>query len=542
MEYFKPYLDNSNDFEQGVFNVNHDNFLVNNNSVKNNRAIHNDKVFIKDAEVVGIKERSQQIIIGILHLNNNQKYGFNKRNVPYYKFTSISGKFPQFIVPTKSKEKKAMYCAIKFNKWNTNNKHPIGQIETLIGQVGIFENEIDMLFYHTNIYPKKNKTKYLNNNQLTQSIDYNTFSIDPKGCKDIDDALHFKKYDDYIEIGIHIANVARIIKTLDTNFFSTIYLDNKQINMLDDEITYNVCSLGDGLPKQALSLILKYNKEELIEYYFKETIVVNKALSYEEANRIIENSNSHDLKDLNDFTRTLKKLPNLDANKMIEHYMLLYNHLFAKKCYNYDKHTILRTHQLKFQNCVLNDEKLQLYLNRLNQNAANYIVNPENTCHEQLQLDYYTHATSPIRRYVDIINQINMINLIKNESFIATDNIESINLFQKKSRKFYNYYKKLKLIFNMKEPLIKDAYIIDINNLKIKVYIPDIDIEHGFLILSNKLLNSNEILSDSDKLTLNNITLKLYSKIKIKITPLQYEEKFNKKLNIKIVEPQIKIY
>ena len=542
MEYFKPYLKNSNDFEQGVFNVNHDNFLVNDNSVTNNRAIHNDKVFIKDAEVVGIKERSQQIIIGILHLNNNQKYGFNKRNVPYYKFTSISGKFPQFIVPTKSKEKKAMYCAIKFNKWNTNNKHPIGQIETLIGQVGIFENEIDMLFYHTNIYPKKNKTKYLDNNQLSESIDYYTFSIDPKGCKDIDDALHFKKYDDIIEIGIHIANVARIIKTLDTNFFSTIYLDNKQINMLDDEITYNVCSLGDGLPKQALSLILKYKKEELIEYYFKETMVVNKALSYEEANRIIENSNSHFLKDLNDFTRTLKKLPNLDANKMIEHYMLLYNHLFAKKCYNYDKHTILRTHQLKLQNCDLNDEKLQLYLNRLNQNAANYIVNPENTCHEQLQLDYYTHATSPIRRYVDIINQINMINLIKNESFIATDNIESINLFQKKSRKFYNYYKKLKLIFNMKESLIEEAYIIDISNLKIKVYIPNLDIEHGFLLLSIKLTGSNEIIMEDSKISINKVEFKMYDKIKIKVTSLPYEEKFNKKLNIIVLEPYFKIF
>lgn len=541
MEYFKPYLDYSNDFENGVFNVNNDNFLVNDNSVTNNRAIHNDKVFIKNAEVVGIKVRSQQIIIGILHLNNNQKYGFNKRNVPYYKFTSISGKYPQFIVPTKSKEKKALYCAIKFNKWNTNNKHPIGQIETLIGQVGVFENEIDMLFYHTNIYPKKNKIKYLDNNQLSESIDYYTFSIDPKGCKDIDDALHFKKYDDYIEIGIHIANVARIIKTLDTNFFSTIYLDNKQINMLDDEITYNVCSLGNGLPKHALSLILKYKKEELIEYYFKETMVVNKALSYEEANRIFENSNSHDLKDLNDFTRTLKKLPNLDSNKMIEHYMLLYNHLFAKKCYNYNKHTILRTHQLKLQNCDLNDEKLQLYLNRLNQNAANYIVNPENTCHEQLQLDYYTHATSPIRRYVDIINQINMINLIKNESFIDTDNIESINLFQKKSRKFYNYYKKLKLIFNMKKSLIEEAYIIDINNLKIKVYIPDLDIEHGFLLLSIKLTGSNEIIMEDSKISINKVEFKMYDKIKIKITSLPYEEKFNKKLNITVLEPYFKI-
>ena len=57
----------------------------------------------------------------LFHLNTNQKYGLTKRNVPYYKFTSISHKFPNFIVPSKSREKKALYCVVKINKWETKN-------------------------------------------------------------------------------------------------------------------------------------------------------------------------------------------------------------------------------------------------------------------------------------------------------------------------------------------------------------------------------------------------------------------------------------
>ena len=37
--------------------------------------------------------------------------------------------------------------------------------------------------------------------------------------------------------------------------------------------------------------------------------------------------------------------------------------------------------------------------------AAVYAIAPSDTRHITLGLEFYTHATSPIRRYVDIINQ-----------------------------------------------------------------------------------------------------------------------------------------
>src|SRR5207244_6080197 len=38
-------------------------------------------------------------------------------------------------------------------------------------------------------------------------------SIDPPGCQDVDDALHFQRFDDHVEIGIHIADVSEWVQS-----------------------------------------------------------------------------------------------------------------------------------------------------------------------------------------------------------------------------------------------------------------------------------------------------------------------------------------
>ena len=100
--------------------------------------------------------------------------------------------------------------------------------------------------------------------------------------------IHFKKNghiggQQQYEIGIHIANVARYIEDFNINMYSTIYLDGKQINMLNEHYTYNVCSLGSEKEKIALSLILKYSGTKLVDYYFQESITINNPYSYDEA-------------------------------------------------------------------------------------------------------------------------------------------------------------------------------------------------------------------------------------------------------------------
>ena len=113
--------------------------------------------------------------------------------------------------------------------------------------------------------------------------------------------------------------------------------------------------------------------------------------------------------------------------------------------------------------------------------------------------------------------------------------LDEINLFQKNLRKFYNNYKKLDVIFGSEQ--ILDAYIINFDGIKISVFIPELDFEHSFYGISRKLVDCNKVETGDDFLEINEKRFNLHDKIQIKITPLPFEEKFNKKIHISIVNP-----
>ena len=106
----------------------------------------------------------------------------------------------------------------------------------------------------------------------------------------------------------------------------------------------------------------------------------------------------------------------LPATKMVEHFMLMYM-LNAETLFAYNKQTILRSHKKTPQSLIdKSTPELNEFINRLKQNGAKYVIDhdggSDSIIHESLGFAYYTHATSPIRRYVDIINQINLLRYI----------------------------------------------------------------------------------------------------------------------------------
>ena len=113
---------------------------------------------------------------------------------------------------------------------------------------------------------------------------------------------------------------------------------------------------------------------------------------------------------------------------------------------------------------------------------------------------------------------------------------------QKKLRKFYNYYQKIKLIFNNVFIKETDAFIIDIKFNKIKVYIPELNIEHSFNPVSYKFLETNTVYLGENHLDINGTMLYLHQKIKICVSMLRQEKNFNRKIRLKLIEPFIETY
>ena len=235
--------------------------------------------------------------------------------------------------------------------------------------------------------------------------------------------------------------------------------------MIEDDLTENTLSLGNMLdtPRHALSLFLTIDlqKNRIIDKTFESTLVYNHALSYDEAREILDKTSTSKNK-LSCYKSELTCLFNyyeknsassksnkstlhdtdipVSTEKMIEFYMLLYNKTVAEYLYNKTKHTILRTHKQSYTNLDSNsisntdDLSLNRFLNLKSLNSAIYESNPQTAAHQGLKSDLYTHATSPIRRFVDIINQINILQAItgaKKFILLNSNNLQQINQFDK---------------------------------------------------------------------------------------------------------------
>jgi exoribonuclease R len=542
-------------------------------NIENNRAINNDIVYYINNNIVGIHTRNICDIVGILYLDSKIKYG-NINDKSLYLFKPTNKSYPNFYIPYKIKNNKnKIFCTINFKEWKITDKLPIGTLINIIGNIGIKEYEIE----HMRIYyginnntwkidniKKNNDLKIIND--LQEKIEnYEVFSIDPVGSKDIDDAFHFKNIEkNEYEVGIHIAsptiffenNYLEILERV-----STVYLPNKKYNLLPNIYADEIISLLENKKRFALSLILKINNNVVISYEIKETVVKNiKNYDYDTFDKILKKNEK-----LSDFMNLTKKFFNIDiidSHKLVEFWMIYTNKFIAKYLVNNGfSNIILRSHQLNIKNKEFNiDECLNNYLSLKEESSALYVIydkNESNQYHSKLDNEYYTHFTSPIRRSIDFYIHMLLLNKIKYNDNNIIILIDKINSFTKKCRKFDRIIRRLNFLYDIKE-LNKNietyGYIINITKNKLTLYIPEYNLEEKVSIVPYKFENAysiniennwntnstiNENNDNITKIIISNENItkvyKLYEKINIKLWVFTSFENIFDKLKIEII-------
>ena len=95
-------------------------------------------------------------------------------------------------------------------------------------------------------------------------------SVDPPGCRDIDDALHctFSADGRKVSVGVHIADVGHFVQpgtALDAEAArrgTTVYLVDRRLDMLPKPLTEDICSLNGGVVRLAFSVMWEFDVEE----------------------------------------------------------------------------------------------------------------------------------------------------------------------------------------------------------------------------------------------------------------------------------------
>ncbi len=319
-----------------------------------------------------------------------------------------------------------------------------------------------------------------------------TFTIDPSDAKDFDDAISFREINkEEYEIGIHIADVSHYVEVgsfLDTEARergTSVYLVDRTIPMLPEELSNDLCSLVPNKDRLTMSAVFVIDKNANVksEWFGRTVIHSQKRFTYEEAEKSIKTKEAplhKELSILNNLAKLLTierfrngaisldqeevkfvldpegvpikiiKKERMDSNRLVEEFMLLANkkvaevlspksprgrlaggaekensvsiyrvHDFPSKEKMADLAYFLRSlgHKVSLQDGIIPTQEINKLLKSLSNKStmsdtvhravirsmAKAIYSTENIGHYGLAFPYYTHFTSPIRRYPDII-------------------------------------------------------------------------------------------------------------------------------------------
>lgn len=564
------------------------------------KALHGDIIVINENGVgdseriksVNITKRITHKLVGTLLLNSKVKYGVYKDKLLYLFKPSVSN-YPDFYVASKyENETENKYVYIEFAEWGNYLR---GNVIDYIGNVGEKEAEYNHLKYlnelngikELKLAKDKIKSDYEKNETFQKMCKlkdnqsyYQLFSIDPYGCKDIDDAFHFKTLDktkELYEVGVHISYTWEYFKEDVEKYFkifseriSTFYGHNKNINMIPKEYSEDLCSLIEKNYRNVLSIIFTIENGVIINSNIGLNVgYVMKNYSYDYVNDLYKEYNQNNQIKVTVKEDTLIKFMELskllfktdlveDSHKLVEYWMVYGNCIMANECVKkYNSTVILRVqdksivvnNNTNVQQVGGEDNELSKFLKIYNGESALYkLYNIDDSqvreanYHQNIvdfikEKNYYTHYTSPIRRFCDMY-----IHGLYTEIFVKSIYCDELNLLyiskrmndlNKNMKKYKNQSKVLDLLFKYmdKEEYIihTNGYIIEINREKnyMKVYFP----EFGFIlkrrIIDNKLRNIAETSRNKGEEDKNKYMIKIEE-------DESYEYELYKKYDLKI--------
>jgi len=445
-------------------------------------ALPNDTVEFEDGCVTNIVLRANHTnLVGTLEISGKTKYGYTSRNVPIYLFIPWNEAYPPFYVGSSHTDKsKNLIALIDFESWAANANCPRGNCKQIIGTCGTLEAEETGLKYHTHGVKWKRGLELMPRIPFLQGgafLDTDTFHVDPEGCRDIDDAISIWVHNSYIEVRIHIADVASLLSNNSILWCAewlgeTLYKNGAIESPLFPKDVQEDCSLTPGSIKHTLTLAFTWCLEReciVKKWWLQQDIIVKKSYTYD----TIEQSSWAAL--LKQIASGLAKREVTDSHEWIAELMLFYNKEAAKVVQGAQK-GILRRHSEPDRELLTRLEQEGIAPSFLAFKAGEYCDSTDlNTTHWGLKESAYCHATSPIRRWVDCINQSIIIQTLFIPEFVVPPYvISSVNQRSRLIKAFERdlFFVKV-LLSNTGKKVI--GHVILAGPKKAKVWVPEWD-------------------------------------------------------------------
>lgn len=410
---------------------------------------------ITSGEIVHSAVREMKCIAGILVLEGNRTYGrtANKKRL-LYRCIPDDKRLPIFLVPYEinlgfSKKILNKYVLFRYDSWEVSQTHPHGLLTETLGDVNNLESFYEYQLYRKSLQENNGallsevkraisvgidiieNSIYHNSNFMIEdrTSSHRVITIDNDNTVDFDDGISIAKSPDgnSATISIYISNVFMIIETLGlwdslTRRVSTIYLPDRRRPMLPSLLSDSLCSLTEG--KRRFSFVCDISVRRGDDAWKIEDIQYKNALIYIKKNYKYSNVECNkDYIQIKEITRALDKNVR-QANDVIAYWMIQTNIFCAEKMSSY-QNGIYRYLSMKMpggcggdtppQTTILDDLPDNLdtdtkhVIRSWNYTSGQYSLYSPTVFHSGISNKTYIHITSPIRRLVDLLNQMTLI-------------------------------------------------------------------------------------------------------------------------------------
>jgi exoribonuclease R len=451
-------------------------------ALKANKALPGDLV---DDSIRIIKRAQHTNIVGVLELASKTRYGFTAKQIPIYIFIPWNEAYPPFYVGSSHKDiTKNVIAIIDFDHWLSPANCPRGNCRRIIGPCGSIEAEEEALLLHTcserwtntTVKPLENPLIPIQGGMgLNDTVQ--TFHVDPEGCRDIDDAISLwvpESTDSIdLEVRIHIADVASTLLTNPCllkkaeNIGQTVYRDGKVVlGMLPAHVQEKL-SLLPSQYRQTITLAFTWNIDKKVHNirWYQQEIMVKESYTYE----TILNSKYADV--LKILTSELAEKDLEDSHDWIAELMLLYNKEVAKILRN-NGLGILRRHGAPDLELLERLETVGVAPKHLAYKSGEYCLSTEpDVGHWGLQTGVYCHASSPIRRWADCVNQMGLLKILFNKFVEPVEGDPySLNASAKKVKAYERDLVFLQVLLGHTSRVF-NAVIVDVKESKVKIWV-----------------------------------------------------------------------
>jgi exoribonuclease-2 len=278
------------------------------------------------------------------------------------------------------------------------------------------------------------------------------FTIDDEDTREVDDAITVVRSGDEIIVGIHIADVSAFVHKGDpldveaAKRLSTIYLPTTTVRMFPERLSTDLMSLNAGEPRPAYTVEVRFdgNGNRLGYRITLSTIEVDQRWSYDQADQALATGTAplqtlhqiatrlHDERGAHGaitFRRPELKIhvhgpeieirtinPNSPSRLIVSEMMILANGLSADFASVNGLPVIYRTQEPREPLPAEDTPAVEaLAFERLRKTFKRSRLSLTPGLHSGLGLTAYTQASSPIRRYADLITQRQFTTLLQGD-------------------------------------------------------------------------------------------------------------------------------